>query len=75
MYQPEAHLFLKLKDPIVSLVTTVKVIAKTMFVKTDVSYKISFSFSLLCCHKDMQNKKFYIIKTQSEEAQWKPPGL
>ena len=46
-----------------------------MFVNTDVSYKISFSFSLLYCHKDIQNKKFYIIKTQSEEAQWKPPGL
>lgn len=58
MCQPEAHLFLKLKDPIVSLVTTEKEIAKTMFVNTDISCIISFSFSLLYCHKNIQNKKF-----------------
>ena len=38
-----------------------------MFVNTDVSYKISFSFSLLYCHKDMQNKKFYIIKPKARK--------
>ena len=58
-------LVLKLKGPIVSLVTTVKEIAKTMFVNTNVSCIISFSFSfsLLYCHKNIQNKKFYIFKT------------
>ena len=75
--QPEAHLVLKLKDPIVSLATTEKEIAKAMFVNTDISCIISFSFSfsLLYCHKNIQNKKFYNSKPIKRGSPMETTGI
>ena len=64
-------------DPIVSLVTTVKEIAKTMFVNTNVSCIISFSFSfsLLYCHKKHTKQEVLRIQKLKRGSPMETTGI